>query len=405
MKVVSQQRDTISRSSHYHPYRRNHPPSATATTTRARKTLEWSRSGWDPSLRFHVGSSISNTPYVILDKIGEGTSARVLLCQDTESDREVVIKVQRWLEHDYIVQEVDILRSVSQAFPSSSYPNIPIIRLLDHFIIPEDNTSPHTSSPSSSSHTSKQDNLAEVLVFEKADLSLWDYMRTVHPGGIPLSQLRTWARSMMQALDMVHSLDITHADIKPENWVLARGDGGSLNIKLIDFGLAAYPHSRKPDVVGTRQYSGPEVVLQLGWSTHLDVWATACLLVEMATGVTLFRCGDDKEQIKRFEDCLGPLPRYMVRDSSVAQPWFGPDGWLRGRDAFDRIATHRPLRETLTRALRHEAKSEVADFINMISRMLHYIPDCRLTAKECLDHPFLQSSETSPLPLPGGGNN
>ena len=57
---------------------------------------------------------------------------------------------------------------------------------------------------------------------------------------------------------------------------------------VIDFGGATYDDERKSTVVNTRQYRGPEVVLELGWSFPSDVWGVACMVAEIHSGDLLF---------------------------------------------------------------------------------------------------------------------
>lgn len=52
-------------------------------------------------------------------------------------------------------------------------------------------------------------------------------------------------------------MDLTHADIKPENILIS--DNG--DICLTDFGLAVFSDDYHSPVTGTRQYSPPEIIL------------------------------------------------------------------------------------------------------------------------------------------------
>ena len=56
-------------------------------------------------------------------------------------------------------------------------------------------------------------------------------------------------------------------------------------IKLIDFGSAIFDDQHHSSIVCTRHYRAPEVILGLGWSFPVDVWAIGCILVELATGM------------------------------------------------------------------------------------------------------------------------
>ena len=53
---------------------------------------------------------------------------------------------------------------------------------------------------------------------------------------------------------------------------------------VIDFGGATYGNDKsKSRIVNTRQYRGPEVTLELGWSFPSDMWSAGCILAEVSS--------------------------------------------------------------------------------------------------------------------------
>lgn len=49
-------------------------------------------------------------------------------------------------------------------------------------------------------------------------------------------------------------------------------------LKLIDFGSAIYKHEYHPQIVSTRHYRAPEVILSIGWSFPCDIVAFVLLI-------------------------------------------------------------------------------------------------------------------------------
>lgn len=108
--------------------------------------------------------------------------------------------------------------------------------------------------------------------------------------------MRDIIRQSIDALAYVHSLELVHTDIKPENICLvsgvARKPGAPANtkIRLIDFGTAEWcaKDGHRNALVSTRQYRAPEVVMGLGWNHVADLWAIGCVLIEMLAGRQIF---------------------------------------------------------------------------------------------------------------------
>lgn len=63
----------------------------------------------------------------------------------------------------------------------------------------------------------------------------------------------------------------------------------SLKIKIIDFGNAVIDDERYINVINTRQYRSPEVILEsCNWNKSNDVWAIGCIIIELLRGSLLF---------------------------------------------------------------------------------------------------------------------
>ena len=66
------------------------------------------------------------------------------------------------------------------------------------------------------------------------------------------------------------------------------------------------------------QYRCPEVLTGAGYDTSADIWSTACVLFEAATGDVLFNprsgktWGRDDDHLAMFIELLGPMPKRRV---------------------------------------------------------------------------------------------
>ncbi len=60
------------------------------------------------------------------------------------------------------------------------------------------------------------------------------------------------------------------------------------NIKLCDMGNACYIDRHYSDVIQTREYRSPEVLLEGEYDESADIWSLACMIFELITGDYLF---------------------------------------------------------------------------------------------------------------------
>lgn len=61
-----------------------------------------------------------------------------------------------------------------------------------------------------------------------------------------------------------------------------------LQVKIADLGNACWVHKHFTEDIQTRQYRSLEVLIGSGYNTPADIWSTACMAFELATGDYLF---------------------------------------------------------------------------------------------------------------------
>ncbi|XP_059914907.1 cyclin-dependent kinase-like 3 [Gadus macrocephalus] len=119
--------------------------------------------------------------------------------------------------------------------------------------------------------------------------------------------IKKYSFQILRAVDFIHSHNIMHRDIKPDNLLVSR----SGVLKLADFGSgrasnhAAVPLTR---AAGTMWFSAPEMlVMDPDSNKPVDAWAVGCTLVFMATGKYFLNGERFLEHIKMIIAKVGPL--------------------------------------------------------------------------------------------------
>lgn len=93
---------------------------------------------------------------------------------------------------------------------------------------------------------------------DKGDLFEW-CQNGPTPGLEREALLRPLVQQLFDAMKYLHGLEIAHCDLSLENILLMTNDEGNLQIKLIDFGMAAIQQHRIIGARGKPSYQAPEM--------------------------------------------------------------------------------------------------------------------------------------------------
>lgn len=101
-----------------------------------------------------------------------------------------------------------------------------------------------------------------------------------------------------------------------------------IRCKIVDLGNACFEGEQFTQDIQTRQYRCPEAILHNGFSYAADVWSAACVIYELLTGTYLFQPEGETEglrdldQLARFEEVVGRIPKECVRQSPRRREFF-----------------------------------------------------------------------------------
>ncbi|CAL8339747.1 unnamed protein product [Lota lota] len=193
---------------------------------------------------------------------------------------------------------------------------------------------------------------------------------------------QTTLSSSLQDGDPVDS-DVLVNLLKPQN-------ADKILIKIADLGNACWVNKHFSEDIQTCQYRSLEVLIGADYGTPADIWSTACMAFELATGEYLFepQAADafsrDEDHIAHIIELLGPLPTQFALSGTKSKQYFNRKGQLR------RISKLKPW--SLCEILQDKfewRREQAAQFSSFLLTMLEPQPGKRATAAQCLRHPWL----------------
>lgn len=169
--------------------------------------------------------------------------------------------------------------------------------------------------------------------------------------GFSLDQTIFYASEVLSALRAIHDMGIVYRDLKPEN-CLINSDG---HLSLTDFGTALMTAGKTPitQLAGTIAYMAPEMLADEPYYNEVDMWSFGVFLFEMLVGRRPYYSENEQFLIKQIQTRSPRMSSDAARKSEHAEPL-------------------------------------------VMSLLTRHVPS-RLTAADCMEHPFWISPDGSPL--------
>ena len=104
-----------------------------------------------------------------------------------------------------------------------------------------------------------------------------------------MRRIRPKLRMRVKSQYPLHSSIKASEELRPKGRrALRKVADMDFNIKLCDMGNACYIDKHYSDIIQTREYRGPEVILEGEYDESADLWSLACMTFELITGDYLF---------------------------------------------------------------------------------------------------------------------
>ncbi|XP_076008806.1 triple functional domain protein isoform X2 [Genypterus blacodes] len=198
--------------------------------------------------------------YTEITELGRGRFSVAKRCDQRGSKRTVAAKHvnKKLLRREQVLKEIRLLQTLD-------HPNL--VKLLDTY----------------------ETTNSYVLILEMADQGRFlDYI--VSWGNLTEEKVALYLRDILEALHYLHGWRIAHLDLKPEN-ILVEHASCQPVVKLTDFGEAVHlnhPSSYVHPLVGSPEFSAPELVLGQPASLTSDLWSLGVVTYVILSGASPF---------------------------------------------------------------------------------------------------------------------
>lgn len=201
--------------------------------------------------------------YKIISELGHGGMSDVFEARDIIFKRTVAIKIIKFENSNKIE---NLIRFQNEARFSAAFNHPNIVKIYDY--------GEHNNLPYIVNEYMKSQTLRDVLDYKK---------------NLGLNETCQIMLQLCDAVIEVHSKNIIHRDIKPQN-IYYLSDG---TVKLSDFGISVLLNSplnvnENKKVMGTVQYLAPELVYGKKCSFQSDIYAMGITMFELLTGQVPF---------------------------------------------------------------------------------------------------------------------
>ena len=184
-------------------------------------------------------------------------------------------------------------------------------------------------------------------------------------------------------------------------------------LKICDLGTAidksdaATAHMDITPYLVSRFYRAPEIILGIPYDYSVDMWSIGCSLFELYTGKILFPGNSNNEMLRMIMETLGKFNHKMLKKGQFADQHFddkfdfistGQVDKVTGNSVSKVIKNVGPLPDRTIKARLAGAEGEginektklLAQFIDLLEKMLVTNPEKRITPLEGLKHSFVK---------------
>lgn len=225
------------------------------------------------------------TRYKPLKELGSGSSGRVYLARDMMLNKLVAVKTLQQLTGDQLIS----FQEEAKATSLLNHKNI--VKILDFGAI--------------------ESGIPYMVLEYIPGLSLFKQLERHR--NLPWQTTVDIFIEICRALDYAHKEGVMHRDVKPSNIIFHTADDGTVEVKLIDFGVAQVGALGERElelqgrtIVGTPHYMSPDQARGQTFTSQSDIYSLGCVMFESLTGAPPFSADSPLELLRLHAEAKVP---------------------------------------------------------------------------------------------------
>lgn len=295
---------------------------------------------------------LHQSDFEVVSYIGEGRFSHVFAAHRVSTHSRVVLKVLKQTYTGKIKREINVLCRLRNEPNIIQLIGIVKVRSIKTFAL-----------------------VLEYLGSNSSSLS-------AHANLLTSDEVRWYMRKLLLGLNTSHTCGIMHRDIKPGNILINRV---TKELRILDWGLSdAFVLGKQfnPSVC-SRHYKSPELLMSyLYYDFAIDVWSAGCVFAELLfKREPLMQCDDKYDHMARLASLLG---------SDTIRAW-ATEYCIRLSVKMNRAIGNYTGRSLTALSTNDNQRLAQDDALDLLARMLEVDHRRRLTADECLRHPYFSS--------------
>ena len=132
-----------------------------------------------------------------------------------------------------------------------------------------------------------EENIYFVMEYIKG-LTLGDFILKYK---LNIKMIKKLLFQILYSISYLHNqIKICHRDLKSNNIMVYFDKNKNIKIKIIDFGFSCYinNNNKMNEILGTINYSAPELLKGLSYNHKIDIWSIGIILIDMLLGYNYY---------------------------------------------------------------------------------------------------------------------